>query len=54
MTCADTVYNTILNKLIDDDAPQLWTLADLEPNKKAEVLAEELAVYLTSVTNEAK
>ena len=39
---------------MDDDAPKLWSFADLEPNKGPEVLAEELAVHFTNITNKAK
>ena len=39
---------------MDDDAPQLWTIADLEPNKQPKDLAEELANHFTSITNEAR
>ena len=39
---------------MDDDAPQLWSLSDLEPSKGPKILAEELSAHLTSVTNEAR
>ena len=37
---------------MDDDAPSLWNISDVEPNKKPQVLAEELANHFTSITNE--
>ena len=40
--------------MVDDDAPQLWTLADLEPNKEPKALAEELASHFVSITNQSK
>ena len=43
-------YN-ILSKITDDDALTLWSIADLEPEKSAETLAEELALHFTSITN---
>ena len=38
---------------MDDGAPPLWTLADLEPNKSPSTLAEELALHFTEITNQA-
>ena len=45
---------SILTKVMDEDAPALWSIADLEPNKQPGVLAEELAVHFTNITNEAR
>ena len=47
-------WYTILTKVMDDDAPTLWFISDLEPNKQPAELAEELAVHFTDITNEAR
>ena len=36
-----------------DDAPKLWSLADLEPDKAPEKLAEDLAIHFTEITNQS-
>ena len=46
-------YN-VLSRIVDDDAPKLWSLADLEPDKSPEVLSEQLAIHFTEITNQAK
>ena len=46
-------WYSILSRVIDDDAPQIWSLSDLEPNKAPADLAEELAEHFTNNTNEA-
>ena len=30
----------ILSKIVDDDAPQVWSVSDLDPTKDAPTLAE--------------
>ena len=47
-------WYSILTKAMEDDAPQLWSIADLEPTKLAGKLAEELALHFTSITNVAR
>ena len=39
---------------MDDNAPNLWSLADLAPDTPAEKLAEELASHFTEITNQSK
>ena len=38
--------------MVDDDAPKLWSLSDLEPDKSPAQLAEDLALHFTEVTNQ--
>ena len=45
-------YN-VLSRIVDDDAPKLWSLADLEPDKAPEKLAEDLAIHFTEITNQS-
>ena len=44
-------WYSISSKVMDKDAPAFWSIADLEPNKQPGVLAEELAIHFTSITN---
>ena len=44
-------WYSILTKVMDDDAPTLWSIADLEPDKEPADLAKELAEHFTSITN---
>ena len=46
-------YN-VLSRIVDDDAPKLWSLSDLEPDKAPEQLAEDLAVHFTEITNQSE
>ena len=45
-------YN-VLSRIVDDDAPKLWSLADLEPDKAPGQLAEYLAVHFTEIPNQS-
>ena len=47
-------WYSLLSKIVDEDAPQLWSIADLEPNRDPKDLAEDLASHFTSIRNEAK
>ena len=39
---------------MDEGAPQLWPISDLEPEKEPEKLAAELAKHFSNITNEAR
>ena len=38
-------WYSLLARMVDDDAPKLWALADLEPDKAPEKMAEDLAEH---------
>ena len=46
-------WYSLLARMVDDDAPKLWSLADLEPDKAPEKIAEDLAEHFTSITNQS-
>ena len=46
-------WYSILTKVMDNEAPKLWLIADLEPDKAPITLAEDLAAHFTYITNQA-
>ena len=43
----------VLSRVVDEDAPKLWSLADMEPDKSPQTLAEDLAKHFTEITNQS-
>ena len=46
-------WYSLLSKIVDEDAPRLWSIADMEPNKPPKEPAEDLASHFTDITNKA-
>ena len=44
---------SIASYMGSDENPRKWTIADLDPDKPAEVVAEELAAHFTEITNQS-
>ena len=43
LTGKSSSWYNILNKIIDNDAPKIWSISELEPDKEPGTLAEDLS-----------